>query len=140
MPLFLDMLRSETAASPDGRTAALAGLAAFQQAPRARRGRLAPARHRKGRARLRDYGVPGAGGRPVILVPSLINPPFILDLAPDVSLVKWLARQGFHPFLLDWGCPLPADRDLDVSAHVERRLLPLIAKFDQPPVLIGYCL
>jgi polyhydroxyalkanoate synthase len=140
LPLFLDMLRSETAASAERRAAALAGLAAFQQAPRARRGRLAPARHRKGRARLRDYGVPGAGGRAVILVPSLINPPFILDLAPDISLVKWLATQGFHPFLLDWGCPLPADRDLDVTAHVERRLLPLIAKFDQPPVLIGYCL
>src|SRR4051812_40623130 len=76
----------------------------------------------------------------LILVPSLINPPFILDLAPDISLVKWLATQGFHPFLLDWGCPLAADRNLDVSAHVERRLLPLIAKFEQPPVLIGYCL
>ena len=134
------MLRSETAASPERRTAALAGLAAYQQAPRARRGRLAPARHRKGRARLRDYGRPGDGGRPVILVPSLINPPFILDLAPDISLVKWLATQGFHPFLLDWGEPLPADRDLDVTAHVERRLLPLIAKFERPPVLIGYCL
>ena len=140
LPLFLDMLRSETATSPERRAAALAGLAAFQHAPRARRGRLAPARYRKGRARLRNYGAPGGGGRPVILVPSLINPPFILDLAPDVSLMKWLGKQGFHPFLLDWGCPLPADRGLDVTAHVERRLLPLIAKFDQPPVLVGYCL
>lgn len=140
LPLFLDMLRSETAASPERRAAALAGLAAYQQAPRARRGRLAPARYRKGRARLRDYGKPGGDGRPVILVPSLINPPFILDLAPEVSLAKWLAKQGFHPFLLDWGAPLPADRELDVTAHVERRLLPLIAKFDRPPVLVGYCL
>jgi polyhydroxyalkanoate synthase len=134
------MLRSETAASPERRAAALAGLVAYQQAPRARRGRLAPARHRKGRARLRDYGAPGRGGRPVILVPSLINPPYILDLAPAISLVKWLETQGFHPFLLDWGSPSPADRGLDVTAHVEQRLLPLIAKFDQPPVLIGYCL
>ena len=134
------MLRSETAASPERRAAALAGLAAFQQAPRAPRGRPAPARYRKGRARLRDYGAPAGGGRPVILVPSLINPPFILDLAPEVSIVKWLRSQGFHPFLLDWGCPLPADRDLDLTAHVAQRLLPLIAKFDQPPVLIGYCL
>lgn len=140
LPLFLDMLRSETAASPERRAAALAGLAAFQHAPRARRGRLAPARFRKGRARLRDYGAPGADGRPVILVPSLINPPFILDLAPDASLVKWLATQGFHPFLLDWGHPLPTDRDLDVTAHVEQRLLPLIASFASPPILVGYCL
>jgi len=138
--LFLDMLRSETATSPERRAAALAGLAAYQQAPRAKRGRLAPARYRKGRARLRDYGPRRGGGRPVILVPSLINSPIILDLAPDVSLVKWLGTQGYHPYLFDWGAPLPADRDLDVTAHVERRLLPLIAKFDQPPVLIGYCL
>jgi polyhydroxyalkanoate synthase len=134
------MLRSETAASPERRAAALAGLAAFQHAPRPARGRPAPARHRKGRARLRDYGPRGGGGRPVIIVPSLINPPDIVDLAPEVSLVKWLAKQGFHPYLLDWGTPLPADRGLDVTAHVERRLLPLIAKFAQPPVLIGYCL
>ncbi len=140
MPLFLDMLRSETATSPERRAAALAGLAAFQNASRANRGRPAPARHRKGRARLRDHGVPGSGGRPIIFVPSLINPPFILDLAPDVSLVRWLAAQGFHPFLLDWGCPLPRDRDLDVTGHVAQRLLPLIAKFEQPPVLVGYCL
>lgn len=134
------MLRSETASSPERRAAALAGLAAFQRARRARRGRLAPARYRKGRARLRDYGARGGGGRPVILVPSLINPPFILDLAPDVSLVKWLATQGLRPYLLDWGSPLPADRDLDITAHVAQRLLPLIARFEQPPILIGYCL
>jgi polyhydroxyalkanoate synthase len=140
LPLFLDMLRSETATSPERRAAALAGLTAFQQAKRARRGRLAPARYRKGRARLRDYGVRGSAGRPVILVPSLINPPFILDLAPDVSLVKWLATQGLRPYLLDWGCPRPSDRDLDITAHVAQRLLPLIARFEQPPILIGYCL
>lgn len=140
LPLFLDMLRSETAASPERRAAALAGLAAFQQAPRGQRGKLAPARYRKGRARLRDYGPREGGGRPVILVPSLINPPFILDLAPGVSLAKWLASQGIRPLLLDWGSPLPADRDLDITAHVAQRLLPLIARCDRPPVLIGYCL
>ena len=34
LPLFLDMLRSETAADPARTAAALAGLAAYQQAPR----------------------------------------------------------------------------------------------------------
>lgn len=140
LPLFLDMLRSETATSPERRAAALAGLAAYQRAPRPLRGRLAPVRQRKGRARLRDYGPRGADGLPVILVPSLINPPFILDLAPEVSLARWLARQGFRPFLLDWGEPLPADRAVDVTGHVERRLLPLIERFDRPPALVGYCL
>ncbi|MGN6819641.1 MAG: alpha/beta hydrolase [Sphingomonas sp.] len=137
LPLFLDMLREQTAASPERRAAALAGLKAYQEAPRARKRRLAPARFRRGRARLRDYG---GTGRPVIFVPSLINPPFILDLAPQNSLLRWCSEQGLHPYLLDWGDPTPADRDLDATAHVERILLPLIARFDAPPLLVGYCL
>jgi polyhydroxyalkanoate synthase len=131
------MLREETAASPERRAAALAGLKAYQEVPRARKKRSAPVRFRAGRARLRDYG---GSGRNVIFVPSLINPPFILDLAPQNSLLHWCSEQGLHPYLLDWGEPSPADRALDVTAHVERILLPLIARFDEPPLLVGYCL
>lgn len=140
LPLFLDMLRSETAASPERRDDALAGLRAYQAAPRARPNRPAPARFRAGRARVRDYGAPGATGRVVLFVPSLINPPFILDLAPERSLLRWLASQGLRPMLLDWGTPGAEARDMDITAHVERLLLPLIAKLDEPPVLAGYCL
>ena len=134
------MLRNETAASPERRAVALAGLRAYQHAPRGRARRPVPARFRKGRARLRDYGAKGSRGRAVIVIPSLINPPFILDLMPDNSLLRWLANQGFRPFLLDWGTPGPAERNMDVTAHVEQLLLPLIAKFEEPPVLAGYCL
>lgn len=140
LPLFLEMLRRETATSPERRSAALAGLRAYQEAPRGRARRLAPVRYRKGRARLRDYGTKGGTGRPVIFIPSLINPPFILDLAPDISLLRWLASRGFRPLLLDWGTPMPEARAMDVTAHVEQLLLPLIAKLPEPPVLAGYCL
>ena len=140
MPLFLDMLREQTAASPDRRAAALAGLRAYQAFPRGRPPKPAPARFRKGTARLRDYGTKGATGRAIVFVPSLINPPHILDLLPDISLLRWLAQHGHRPFLLDWGTPSPKARDRDVSAHVTRVLLPLIAKFAEPPVLVGYCL
>jgi len=131
------MLRSETEGQPKRRAAALAGLQRYQDAPRGRKRRPAPARFRKGRARLRDYG---GSGRPVIVVPSLINPPHILDLTPDTSLLRWLTTQGVHPYLLDWDSPGPDTRDMDLTAHIERILLPLIAKFDAPPILIGYCL
>jgi polyhydroxyalkanoate synthase len=140
LTLFLEMLRRETAASPERRAAALAGLRAYQEAPRGKARRLAPVRYRKGRARLRDYGTKGGTGRPVVLIPSLINPPFILDLGPDTSLVRWLASRGFRPLLLDWGTPGPEERGMDVTAHVEQLLLPLIAKLPEPPVLAGYCL
>lgn len=139
LPLFLAMLREETAASPARRAAALTGLRAYQNAPRLKR-KSAPARCRRGHARLRDYGLRGAAGRALIFVPSLINPPHILDLLPDVSLLRWLAANGHRPLLLDWGEQGPDARHMDVTAHVEHVLLPLIAKFVEPPVLVGYCL
>lgn len=98
-----------------------------------------PARFRKGTARVRDYSAPRSSGRPLLFVPSLINPPHILDLLPERSLLRWLAAEGHRPFLLDWGTPRPGG-DLDITAHVERILLPLIAKFPEPPVVVGYCL
>lgn len=131
------MLRSETAASPERRAKALAGLAAYQQAPRGAAAPRAAALHRVGRARLIDYG---GAGRPVVFVPSLINPPFILDLADDRSLLRWLATQGVRPLLVDWGTPTPEERDLDINGHIENLLLPLLDALDARPVLAGYCL
>jgi len=136
LPLFLAMLRSETAASPARQQAALAGLAAYQTAPRTSR-RLARVWRRHGRAMLRDYG---GAGRPVVFVPSLINPPRILDLTPRQSLLRWLAARGLRCLLVDWGTPDPAARDMDVSAHVEQLLVPLLRKLETSPILVGYCL
>ncbi|MDQ2878863.1 MAG: alpha/beta fold hydrolase [Pseudomonadota bacterium] len=133
------MLRSETAASPGRQAAALAGVRAYQAAPREARAPSKPVLHELEGARLIDHGGP-SDARALIVIPSLINPPDILDLSPGQSLMGWLKDQGFRPFLLDWGTPGPDDRDRDVTAYVERILLPLIARFDRPPILVGYCL
>lgn len=77
---------------------------------------------------------------PVVFVPSLINPPLVLDLARGNSLLRWLARQGFRPLLVDWGSPSAADRGQDVDAHIDDLLLPLLRSLPSPPVLVGYCL
>lgn len=136
-PLFLSMLRSETAQDPERRAAALKGLARYQSAPRPPRPAAMPAVATAGRAALRDYG---GRGRPIVFVPSLINPPFVLDLAPDQSLLRWLASEGLRPLLVDWGTPTPDDCAEDVTAHIERLLLPMLVTLDEPPVLVGYCL
>ncbi len=103
----------------------------------------------QGRARLLDYGAGAAvSGRPVLFVPSLINPPRILDLATDNSLLRWLAGQGVRPLLLDWGdprdCATAPMHGLSVAGHVEQLLLPLIAAAEahagRPVALAGYCL
>jgi polyhydroxyalkanoate synthase len=116
---------------------ALAGLSLYQQAPRLPRVAEMPVVATAGRASLRDYG---GSGPQVLFVPSLINPPYVLDLAEGQSLLRWLAGQGVRPLLLDWGEPSPAERDLSVAGHVERFLLPLIASLGERPVLAGYCL
>ena len=137
LPLFLELLTRETEGAPSRRAAALAGLAAYQAACRGAPRIMPPVLHRAGRASLRDYG---GAGVPVLFIPSLINPPFILDLAPERSLLRWLASQGHRVLLLDWGTPDAAERDQDISHHVTERLVPLAQMLDVPPVLVGYCL
>ncbi|MDP1025734.1 alpha/beta fold hydrolase [Sphingomonas sp. KR1UV-12] len=137
MPLFLSMLRSETAASPDRLTAALTGLHVYQQAERAPAPPPLPAERRHGRARLTGTG---GAGRPVVLVPSLINPAAILDLSEEVSLLRALGAAGMQAWLLDWGTPSSDERAMDVGDHVRDLLLPLIEQLDAPPVLVGYCM
>jgi len=90
-----------------------------------------------GRASLRDYG---GAGPPVVFVPSLINPPYVLDLGAHASLLRWLSGRGVRPLLLDWGAPLPEERHLDVAGHVETLLLPLLDALGERPALAGYCI
>ncbi|WP_442623108.1 alpha/beta fold hydrolase [Parasphingopyxis sp.] len=117
--------------------AALDGLKAYQEAERPPPPPAVPVAARAGRARLLDYG---GDGRATIFVPSLINPPTILDLAEDNSLLRWLSGAGVHPYLVDWGAPTPDEAELSVAGHIENLLLPLIDALDRPTHLIGYCL
>ncbi len=63
----------------------------------------------------------------VLLVPSLINKSFILDLLPGKSFVRWLAEQGIDTYLLDWGTPVSDPGLADIDALVSQRLGPAIA-------------
>lgn len=142
LPLFLALLRSMTADDPARMAAALAGLKKYQEAERAAQPPLMPAVAEAHGASLRDYGGPGsgsgAGWPPVVFIPSLINPPTVLDMG-DRSLLRWLTGQGRRVLLLDWGWP-GAERRLDVAGHVEQIALPLIASLGEPVDLVGYCL
>ena len=131
------MLRSETAQTPDKMAAALHGLRAYQDAPREPRPAPMPEIARVGRASLLDYG---GAGRPVIFVPSLINPPHVLDLMPEVSMLRWLATQGLRPLLVDWGEPTKAEAGLTIAGHVETLLLPLMEAAGRDAAMAGYCL
>jgi polyhydroxyalkanoate synthase len=47
---------------------------------------------------------------PVLLVPSLINRHYVLDLTPGKSLVEFLLSAGHDVLVIDWGTPGDEDR------------------------------
>src|SRR5437763_7697031 len=136
LPLFLELVRQVSERDPELARAALAGLRAYESAER--RPRPAPMREvaRAGGACLRDHG---GEGPPAVLIPSLINPPRILDLDAQVSLAGAVAAMGRRSLLLDWGSA-EARSALTVAGHVEELLLPLLRSVGEPCALIGYCL
>jgi polyhydroxyalkanoate synthase len=136
LPLFVELVRMIAETEPELAARALDGLAKYETAPRRdlRPERLVVAR--AGPATLRDCGGSGA---PAALVPSLINPPDVLDLDEKVSLAGALARIGRRALLLDWG-PASERADLDLGGHVTELLLPLLRELGEPPALVGYCL
>ncbi|MDB5722058.1 MAG: alpha/beta hydrolase [Alphaproteobacteria bacterium] len=131
------MLRSETAGDTSALARALSGLRRYQEAERSSPPPPPAVVAELGGATLRGYG---GSGVPLVFIPSLINPPNILDLSREKSLLRWLADQGHRPLLLDWGWPGESRKALDIAGHVERLLLPLLDGLDAPPVLAGYCL
>ena len=136
LPLFLELVRDVSARDPKLAADALAGLRAYEQAPRRERADPKPEIARVRGASLRAHG---GAGKPVILVPSLINPPRILDLDEEVSLASAIARMGGRALLLDWGSA-DARSELSVAGHVEKLLLPLLRSIHEPVALVGYCL
>ena len=121
---------------PELAAKALEGLAKYETAPRPEPRLPKPVIAQHGAAMLRDYG---GTGRPLVLIPSLINPPGILDLDDEVSLADGLLRTGRRVMLLDWG-KAEERRSMSVGDHVEAMLVPLLADFEMPPALLGYCL
>ena len=82
---------------------------------------------------------------PILLVPSLINRHYVMDLVPGKSLAEWLVAQGHDVFCIDWGTPGDEDRFLtfdDICDRYIARALRIAAKSsarNQTHVL-GYCL
>jgi polyhydroxyalkanoate synthase subunit PhaC len=101
-----------------------------------------PAVWAEGDTRLLDYGV--GGGIPVLFVPSLVNRAYVLDLIQGHSMLRWFAKHGVRPLLLDWGWPEETERRFTLTDYVAGRLERAMTEAARiagaPPVLAGYCM
>src|SRR5690606_38728726 len=84
----------------------LGGIEAYRAHPYRRQVIDPPVCWKEGTTRLLDYGaVPEAtrprDGVPLLVVPSLINRGYVIDLAPGRSLLRALAAAAFRPFLVE---------------------------------------
>ena len=82
---------------------------------------------------------------PVLIVTSLVNQPYILDLAPGQSMVENLVRKGFDVYMIEWGRPRMEHQALVLEDYVLDRIPACIARIQEdcgePDVsIIGYCI
>jgi polyhydroxyalkanoate synthase len=99
----------------------------------------------EGGARLLHFRPHGrAGRRPILLIPSLINRWYVLDLRPGASLVEALVGAGLDVWCLDWGIPEAEDRYLDweaVLARLARAVRRVRRETEAEQIgVLGYCM
>ena len=80
-------------------------------------------------AELLQFGPQGAEvrSRPLVIVPPQINKYYALDLSPDKSLIRYLARNGVQVFCISWRNPTPPNEtgaSTPMSGRSTKRLTP----------------
>lgn len=131
--VFLDIVTRACAGDRARLAVVLEGLRRYQAAAPGVLRRVRPEAGRVAGVTLRDHG---GKGPLVVVVPSLINPPTVLDLAPGNSFMDGLAARGMRALLVDWG-PTEA---LGLEELVAQRLVPLVQSLGEPVAVVGYCL
>jgi polyhydroxyalkanoate synthase len=120
----------------------LRGLERYRRHPYRRALADPPVLWRDGSSRLLDYGP--VGGAPALVVPSLVNRAYILDLAADKSLLRYLAGAGLRPLLVDWGRPDASERRFSLTDYIAGRLEAAAEAAStaagRPVAVVGYCM
>jgi len=104
--------------------------------------------HRDATATLMRFRRPedavASSGVPLLVVPSLINRWYVVDLRPGASLVGALVGAGLDTFCLDWGVPEDEDRYLsweDVLGRLARAVRAVKRETGAEKIaLLGYCM
>lgn len=99
-------------------------------------------------ARLLHYAPQGQSerrGAPVLVVASLINRYYVLDLLPELSFIAGLVARGLDVYVLDWKAPGAAGPDLRFADYVDGAIpeaaRTAAARHGAKNVLVlGYCM
>lgn len=123
----------------------LAGVHAYHAHPYRRTVVEPPAIWRSAGISILDYGLPGnADAPPVLVIPSLINRHYVMDLREEQSLLRFLAEAGLRPFLVVWADAGAGANDVTIDDIVVSKLdaaLSIVTLHARrPPVVMGYCL
>ncbi len=130
------------------RLAAFAGgVLGYRAMPASVRPSPPPAVWRSGTTRMLDYGAVtknAVDGPPLLVIPSLINRGYIVDLTERRSLMRYLASRGFRPLLIDWGEPGAVERDYGLDDYISGRLAEALAAArhmaGRRVTVVGYCM
>lgn len=94
--------------------------------------------------RFRGDDGPNEAGPPVLLVPSMINRWYVMDLLEGRSVAAAFLEAGFDTFLLDWGVPQDEDRHMtwdDAIKKLDRFVRRTCRIRDVEKIgLLGYCM
>jgi polyhydroxyalkanoate synthase len=105
--------------------------------------------YRENKLRLLHYRPVADGGArhatPILMVPSLINRHYVLDLMPGKSLAEFLIAQGHDVYVIDWGTPGDEDRYVTFDDVCDRWLGRAVRRVARDggsgkTHLFGYCL
>ena len=120
----------------------LAGIERYRHHPYRREADEPPTLWQEGTTRLLDYG--SADDPALLVVPSLINRAYILDLTPETSLLRHLAGARIRPLLVDWGAPGDVERGFGLTEYIAGRLEAALeaasAAAGGPVGVMGYCM
>lgn len=81
---------------------------------------------------------------PLLIVGSLINRYYILDLLPKISIIKKFQQAGFDVYATDWRTPKSYDKDMTLDSYARQYLEYAVEKVQEITCskkisLFGYC-